>query len=160
MNNVTPFTPSEQYADPNERKRMFANAYLRFGDYQKAAEQIEPDQLKAQRLGMEWSQDPYVLECIGKERVTNGAASEIPTCEELAVEILKATRQCKALNKDKLAGYALAAKMLGYIDSKDNSGGTNVTFNRVFVVPAPAASLDDFERMATAQQTRLLNAAI
>lgn len=160
MNNVTPFTPVEQYADPNERKRMFATAYLRFGDYQAAANQIEPDQLQAQRLAMEWSQDPYVLECIGKDRIAGGATVEIPSQEELALEILKATRQTKSLNKDKLAGYALAAKLLGYIDNKDARAGTNVTFNRVFVVPAPAASLDDFERMATAQQSRLLNAAI
>lgn len=153
--------------DADEQKRMFAEALHRFsGDAHAAACAVEADPAKAQRIANVWPLDSQVIEYLRpfkQDSFNKLDHSVMPSKDELALEILNMARDAKSDKKDRLNGYTLVAKIMGYIEKPADGGApiNNFIDNRkVFVMPNRANNLEEFEARSSAQQTRLLGNAV
>lgn len=155
----TLYSPYPEKMKEQAMKRAFALAFRSLGSAVEAAKSIEPNWQHSYWIVENWTQDAEVLELM-RDKARDIVLNEtLPTKEELALEIIKEARDARATRSDRLSYYTLAAKMLSYIDKPaEPSSNTTTISTKVFVLPARAANIDDFELRSGAHQAKLINA--
>lgn len=142
------------------RKRAFAAALLQTPlDPVAAAQAVEPRSHFQQFIIAHWQYDADVQNYMRELRDSLGTEARIPSKDEFAAALWSEAQQIRA-NDLKLDYYKLLAKVLGY-EEKPSSGPViqnNFDNRRVILVPAPTP-IDDWEKAATLQQEKLINAA-
>lgn len=118
-----------------------------------------PDQEDTQlclRIIQEWPRDPIVMTALA-ELAKAEKADELPSREQQARDIYKLAADNTKGVDDRLKAHKLYADLMGFVQ-KPGAAAANVFIDnrRVMLMPAPANSVDDWEKQATSHQSGLV----
>lgn len=112
-------------------------------------------------VAQDWPHDPVVIEELDRLKISE-AGDELPSKVDVARRYLNWADDKSWSEKDRLTALDKYAEIMGM---KPQTGGgfggvnVNVDARRVFVLPKPSASLEEWELEASAQQAKLVGSS-
>lgn len=163
-----PWTPNTETIEDGERSLKLQYAELiharpdTAGDRMAAAKILFPLQTQvgiALTVATQWPDDPIVLQELTRLR-HSGADEGLPTKADMARRLVNLADNTTVAIESRLKAINQYTELMGMkpVPGAIGAGGVGVNvINRVFVLPAPTPSLENWEAQAEAQQMKLVN---